>query len=129
MLIEVMIKDQLGVHHNFIPLNSLVQAIKVGNLTVVATQLIKNILLFIPLGLLIPLLFSRISFKKSIYIGFCSSLLIETTQLVLGKIIGYTYRSFDVDDLLMNTFGAAVGFIIYQMIYVRISNHALTTIK
>lgn len=62
-----------------------------------------NFLAFIPFGVVIPLLF-RCSFKRFI-IGFILSItMLETLQMLthLG--------AFDINDIIINTLGAAVGF-------------------
>ncbi|MBR4305368.1 MAG: VanZ family protein [Ruminiclostridium sp.] len=68
-----------------------------------------NIVMFLPFGLFIPLLW-RASYKTAVLTGFCSSLFIETCQLFLA-------RGTDVDDLLLNTLGAFVGVLIYKLLY------------
>lgn len=62
-----------------------------------------NILLFVPLGFLIPLVTEEDSWGKIIRIGFSLSLLIEMIQFI-------TLRGcFDVDDIVLNTMGMIVG--------------------
>lgn len=70
--------------------------------------LIMNLLLFVPLGTGLPLLFSNCSFKQAAFTGFVLSLLIELGQL-------FNFRATDLNDLLMNTLGAAAGFGIYRL--------------
>jgi len=67
-----------------------------------------NIVGFIPLGILLPLLIPLFR-KIGWLIGavFLVSLLFEITQLLTG--IG----AFDVDDLILNTIGGLVGYILY----------------
>ena len=68
-------------------------------------NLVGNILLLIPLGIFLPLIFFKISnFKSIIRDSFLISFTPELIQLftVLG--------SFDVDDILLNISGAALGF-------------------
>lgn len=67
-----------------------------------------NIAAFIPYGILIPLLYPM-SFRKFISLFVVSILFLETVQALthLG--------SFDVDDVISNTLGAAIGFIAYQV--------------
>ncbi len=68
-----------------------------------------NILLFIPLGILLPALWSRCEdFRYTILFGFGLSALIEILQI-------FTLRLSDVDDLIANTLGAAAGFGIYRL--------------
>jgi len=70
-----------------------------------------NIVGFIPLGLLLPLLFFR-SGKglKSIAATFLISLSFETIQLYTGRGV------FDVDDLLLNTLGGLTGYLLYLLL-------------
>ncbi|MGE7094489.1 VanZ family protein [Lysinibacillus sp. NPDC048646] len=66
-----------------------------------------NILLFMPLGFSIPLRFKVNKFWKVILLGFFISFLVEVIQLFTS------IRSFDVDDLILNTLGAIIGFVLY----------------
>ena len=72
------------------------------------TNLAGNILVFSPMGILLPIFMQR---KVGlIYIGgasFLLSLFIETVQLV------FKIGVFDVDDLILNTAGAALGFLAF----------------
>ena len=73
-----------------------------------------NIALFLPLGLLLPLTFASFrSWKRVLVIGFCLSLSIETIQF-FSRFIG-SLRAVDIDDVLLNTLGAYMGFIIYRI--------------
>lgn len=77
-------------------------------------QLIFNVLLLFPLGVYIRYMWKQ---KRNVWrafvIGFFISLFFEVTQLT-GLYGFYTcpYRLFDVDDLLANTTGAVLGFIL-----------------
>lgn len=67
-----------------------------------------NIIGFVPLGILLPALFLFFrSFWKILTGGFLLSLLFEVTQLLTGL------GSFDVDDIILNTTGAIVGYILF----------------
>ncbi|MEC2075262.1 VanZ family protein [Metabacillus fastidiosus] len=67
-----------------------------------------NIAAFIPFGILIPLLY-RVSFRKFISLFVLSILFLETMQTL-------TYLgSFDIDDVISNTLGAAIGFYAYKV--------------
>ncbi|MFC5406472.1 VanZ family protein [Cohnella soli] len=69
---------------------------------------IGNIAAFIPFGLLIPLLY-RISFIRFITLFILSILIIETIQAL--SLLG----SFDVNDAIQNSLGAALGFGAYKL--------------
>ena len=69
------------------------------------SEVIENILIFVPLGV-----YLRILGKHSLFAVACGaafSLFLEIVQFILG--IGAT----DITDLMMNTLGAAVGVLIY----------------
>lgn len=69
-----------------------------------------NILLFLPVGFLFEATFN-LGWKKIISRSFCLSLLIELLQLILRK--GY----FEIDDLICNTLGSAIGYVIFTALY------------
>ncbi|MEG1858988.1 MAG: VanZ family protein [Christensenellaceae bacterium] len=69
--------------------------------------ILLNLLMFIPYGFLLPLLSKRLgSISKVLLSGFLFSLAIELSQLL-------NHRATDIDDLLMNTAGAVVGYLLY----------------
>jgi len=69
-----------------------------------------NILLFIPFGILVPMLLKQ-KFKlfKTVVLAFALSFAFELFQLFTG--CGF----FDVDDILLNTFGGIIGVIVYAI--------------
>lgn len=74
-------------------------------------NLLGNFVLFLPMGIFLPILFKRLSiFKKYIITIILVLLLIEIIQVItrLG--------SFDIDDLLLNLLGAILGFSIYKLL-------------
>ena len=67
-------------------------------------QLLCNIGMFIPFGLLCPVVFKRTrAWWKTVLTAFGTSFLIEFIQYFIG-------RSCDIDDLIMNTLGACIGY-------------------
>ncbi|MBR8644771.1 VanZ family protein [[Brevibacterium] frigoritolerans] len=86
-------------------------------------------LLFIPLGFALPILFSKIKIKHIILIGFLTSLTIEVVQAIAGYFIGYNYRSFDIDDLIMNSFGTIIGLLIFKVLFKFLKNNQLLSEK
>lgn len=70
-----------------------------------------NVLLFLPLGVLLPLfLGDACSMKTAAVWGFGLSLFIELIQL-------FTLRLTDVDDLITNTLGAILGYFLARPFY------------
>lgn len=81
-------------------------------------NILGNLLLFMPLGIFLPLFSIKYySLKKVMLIAFLCSLLIEIIQF-LSKFFG-SYRSVDIDDIILNTLGAFIGFIIFDKILMR----------
>jgi len=73
-------------------------------------NLLGNLIGFVPLGLLLPLIIPwfRDGFKI-LLTGFLVSLGYEATQLLTGLGV------FDVDDLILNTTGAFAGFLLFYL--------------
>ena len=70
---------------------------------------ILNVFLFVPLGVLLPLLWKKYqSCKNTIVLGFVLSLSIELLQIL-------TYRATDINDIIANTIGAALGYCIFYI--------------
>ena len=72
----------------------------------------ENVLLFIPFGILVPLMghfFKR--WWNLTLLAFISSMLIELTQLITAR--GY----FEVDDIVLNTLGALLGYMAFSVCY------------
>lgn len=75
-----------------------------------------NLILLLPLGMIMPMLWSKfMSVSKITFFAFSVSLSIEILQ-VLSAYIGNMGRAFDIDDILFNTIGAFVGYIIYKKV-------------
>jgi glycopeptide antibiotics resistance protein len=73
-----------------------------------------NVVLFLPLGILLPLLFPGFrSLGRVALLAAFLSLSIETIQF-FSAFIG-NFRAVDIDDVLLNTLGACVGFVIYRL--------------
>ena len=67
-----------------------------------------NVIAFIPFGYLLPkMLKKKPRLFHTVLFSFEFSLLVELTQLISRT------GSFDVDDLILNTFGGLIGYILY----------------
>lgn len=81
----------------------------------ISLSMILNVAMFMPLGFLLPLLWKEYqSLVRTAIIGFCFSCGIEFCQL-------FNRRVSDVDDLLMNTLGAILGWLIW-IVFSRITH-------
>ncbi|MBO6041069.1 MAG: VanZ family protein [Oscillospiraceae bacterium] len=78
---------------------------------VVVLNVIGNVAMFIPSGIVLPIVYRKLDgFWKALGAGFLLSLCIELLQLP------FFVRATDVDDLILNTLGVAVGYGIYAML-------------
>jgi glycopeptide antibiotics resistance protein len=79
-------------------------------------NLFGNILLFVPLGILLPLISSRLnSFVKVFSVALFFSASIEVLQFFSREM--RIYRSVDIDDVILNVIGAVGGFLIVRLLY------------
>ena len=71
---------------------------------------ILNIILFVPLGIMLPFLWQKYNTLKATAV-FClmMSLAIELLQL-------FTYRATNINDLIANTLGTLFGYFLFRMI-------------
>ena len=75
-------------------------------------QVAFNAILLLPLGVYLRYYFKK-DIKRTVIISFLVSLFFELTQLsALYGIYNRPYRIFDVDDLMMNTLGGYLGYMI-----------------
>ncbi len=78
-------------------------------------QLLGNVVLFVPLGVLLPVLSARIRTVRSVAVaGLVASMSIEFLQLSLWA-ARLGARSLDIDDVILNTLGACLGFALWRL--------------
>ncbi|MCM3719054.1 VanZ family protein [Fictibacillus phosphorivorans] len=94
--------------YNVIPFKSMFESLDHFYYMVPLRNIGGNILLFMPFGFALLYRFPAFTFWRALIIGFLVSLIIELSQLKIG------FRSFDVDDLILNTFGTLIGMILYK---------------
>ena len=71
---------------------------------------ILNIILFVPLGFFLPLLYKKYHHMKTVALtGFLFSLAVEIVQM-------FGWGSSDINDLMTNTAGACIGFLVYCLL-------------
>ena len=71
---------------------------------------ILNVILFVPLGFFLPLLYKKYHNIKAVALtGFLFSLAVELVQM-------FDWGSSDINDLMTNTTGACIGFWVYCLL-------------
>ena len=79
-----------------------------------------NIVMFMPFGFFVPLLWNQ-SNRKVILFGCLASVFIEVCQLFL-------YRSTDIDDVILNTTGVILGLLAFHLLR-RITNDRVLKLR
>lgn len=73
------------------------------------TNVVGNILMFAPIGFLVPIMCKRYdSLVKAGAVGGALSVIIEISQMVL-------IRGTDIDDIILNTLGTLLGYGVYKL--------------
>jgi hypothetical protein len=74
-----------------------------------------NVVMFMPVGLLVPLLWPRAGRVATIVaVSLAASAAIELTQFALWVTLG-NYRTVDVNDLIANTAGGVLGLLVLRL--------------
>lgn len=82
-----------------------------------------NVLLFVPFGLFLPILWSKFrNIKDTILMGLLTSCIIEISQI-------FTFRTTDINDLITNTVGTIIGYYVAQYITGKFIRHIVSDSK
>lgn len=101
----------MGERYNLLPLACFYLAYRYGLTNAAGVwQFLLNILMFVPLGILFPLVFPKFrSWGKITSVSFFLSLATELIQLI-------SYRGTDIDDVIANTVGGMCGFALLTLL-------------
>lgn len=94
---------------SLVPFRDIAEILTTNDVAGRVIQIVGNLVMFVPLGVLVPLFWNgwrRPS--RAIGLGVCMSLFIEVNQL-------FNHRATSVDDLILNTLGAAVGWLCFLL--------------
>jgi glycopeptide antibiotics resistance protein len=83
------------------------------NHLIAMVNLFGNILPFIPVGFLAPLVFGSMTWQKALVLAVAVGFAMEGMEVV------FRVGIFDVDDILLNAFGVMIGYWTYAMGYQR----------
>lgn len=104
--------------YNLIPLRTIIGTLSTyaeyGGFSKVL-PILYNILMFMPMGYLLPLVTKNISSTtKVLLLCIGISCFIETVQLLGSWLYSFTWRHANVDDIILNSIGAIVGFFLLR---------------
>jgi len=95
---------------NFVPLRTIASQLNGrGNHLMAMVNLLGNILPFMPIGLLAPLVFRSFSWPKALSLGIFTGLACEVMEAVFHVGI------FDVDDVILNALGVVLGYAVFAI--------------
>ncbi len=107
--------EHIRFNSNFIPFKTVwdyAMHIKNGtvNFRFIFRNLMGNLILFLPLGGFLPIIFEKLrSFKRAFLVSLAVIFSVELSQMLLK------YGRFDVDDIILNAAGAAIGYLIWKL--------------
>lgn len=135
VLIRIVLFEQVALYNLFAAIGSMERTISIIpfkslldmiNNNISVTRILENILgniaIFIPFGLLLPIV-QKDKSKKIILYGLITSALIEIIQYV------FALGSSDIDDLMLNTLGTVIGYLLYKIIHKKARADTLTAIS
>ncbi|MFE9274306.1 VanZ family protein [Paenibacillus glucanolyticus] len=88
--------------YNLVPFSTMVTYFPVRSMSSII-NIMGNIAVFVPFGVLLPLLF-RLRYLKMLGVFVIGLFLLEMAQLITRR------GSFDVDDFILNSLGATIGY-------------------
>jgi len=102
-------RTQLGYRYNLSPLETIRRYMNIDrfNTSTWIINLVGNIGVFIPFGIIIPLAFDS-KYRRMLVIFLSIIFTLEVLQLVTRR------GSFDIDDFILNSVGATIGYCIYK---------------
>ena len=103
-----------GYAYNLVPLKEITRYFRYYRtlgMPLFLINIVGNMVAFMPFGFFLPII-SRRSRKwyNTVSFGLIFSLILVTLQLI------FKVGSFDVDDMLLNTVGAGLGFLVYRTV-------------
>ena len=94
-----------------VPFATILEALGRGLTFGTLVSVVGNVVAFVPLGWLgAEALPGARTWPRALALGLAVSVGIEAAQLGIGLLAGYPYRMTDIDDVLLNVAGTALGF-------------------
>lgn len=93
--------------NNFIPFKEILRYNFGSRLFI--KNIIGNMVMFVPYGFFVSLYGKTVNWKSAFGLVFIASVVIESTQLAIGRV-------FDVDDILLNVSGGMIGYFGYYLL-------------
>lgn len=112
--------------YNYVPCKTIIDSLQYGINKTVLIQLLGNIIMTIPFGVIVLLLTKNHSWWKILIISIIFSSSIEAIQLIIGCLINNMYRTVDIDDIILNVIGVYIGYGIFYLLPYKIKTYCRT---
>ena len=103
--------------YNVIPFRNIGNYLRIQNVSNImpfAVNIIRNIAVFIPFGIIMPIIISGRKRNNPIFTTSFGALLLSLSVELIQYIM--SVGVFDVDDLILNTIGAFIGYVMYTIV-------------
>ena len=113
-------RDTVASDHNAIPFATLIRQLS-GRITVFDVRnVVGNVLLLLPLGVYVPVRWRGLrTAGRVVVVALVAATAIELGQLAISTALGFPHRIADVDDVIVNTGGAMVGYGLWRLATMR----------
>jgi glycopeptide antibiotics resistance protein len=90
---------------NLVPFKTILPYLRGEPNSLIATiNVAGNIALFVPIGFLVPFIYRRMTWQKSLVLAVVAGLAIE------GMEVAFSIGIFDIDDVILNSAGIMIGY-------------------
>lgn len=99
-----------ALQHNFTPISDIRLWFQTDSTPGALVYIFKRVLLLLPLGLYLPMIFKWVSnLGRALLLGFLSSLTFELIKVIIGLIIGGVYKAASIDLVFLYSIGSFLG--------------------
>lgn len=108
-----------SLEYNFIPLHSIFNILSENKAfpEIILLQILGNFVMLFPVGVYLPIIFRTCRSAKFMFLILLSiGIIVETTQHILNIMVGFHYRSVDIDDVILNILGGMLGYLLHKFV-------------
>ncbi len=91
-------------------------AVTSGNWSEFFRLVLGNVLVFLPLGILVPAVNPRFRFGRMLLLAVLVPVCIEALQLAGNILAGTLIRTVETEDVILNAAGCLVGYLLYALV-------------
>lgn len=103
-------------HDQFVPFGSIGPALTGGLGSGEMLQVLANMAMFAPVGMVVPLLTGPDrALRRTVVAAAAGGIAIEVGQFAVSRLLGFTYRVTDIDDVILYLVGAVAGLGLFRL--------------